>query len=103
MMMFAGFGVRICDLPPYLHWGSYISYLRYGLEGVVDAVYGLNRETIECPEDGFCLFRYTDHFLKTVGVKVDEFWNDMIALAITLFILRGVAYVLLRWKLMAVR
>lgn len=33
MMMFAGFGVSLRDLPGYLRWGSYISYLRYGLEG----------------------------------------------------------------------
>ncbi|OWR55647.1 ATP-binding cassette transporter subfamily G member Bm3 [Danaus plexippus plexippus] len=27
MMMFAGFGVTLRDLPPYLYWGSYVSYL----------------------------------------------------------------------------
>lgn len=103
MMMFAGFGVRLCDLPSYLYWGSYVSYLRYALEGIVDAVYGLNRDTLKCPEDKFCLFRYPDHFLQTIGVKVGQFSNDMIALVLILFILRGLSFVLLRWKLMAVR
>lgn len=33
--MFAGFGVSLRDLPNYLKWGSYVSYLRYGLEGYI--------------------------------------------------------------------
>ncbi|OAD59625.1 ATP-binding cassette sub-family G member 4 [Eufriesea mexicana] len=33
MMMFAGFGVSLRDIPIYLKWGTYISFLRYGLEG----------------------------------------------------------------------
>lgn len=102
-MMFAGFGVRLSDLPPHLYWGSYISYLRYGLEGVVGAIYGMERATIDCPEDKFCIYKYPEHFIKSVGVRGDQFWNDMIALGLTLFLLRGFAYVLLRWKLMAVR
>lgn len=35
LMMFAGFGVSLRDLPNYLKWGSYVSYLRYGLEGYI--------------------------------------------------------------------
>ncbi|EZA48482.1 ATP-binding cassette sub-family G member [Ooceraea biroi] len=33
LMMFSGFGILLRDLPSYLKWGSYVSYLRYGLEG----------------------------------------------------------------------
>lgn len=43
MMMFAGFGVTLRDLPSYLRWGSHISYLRYGLEGFISAIYGLDQ------------------------------------------------------------
>lgn len=46
-MMFAGFGVTLRDLPPYLKWGSYVSYLRYGLEGYVGALF-YNRDQLEC-------------------------------------------------------
>ncbi|XP_022899901.2 ATP-binding cassette sub-family G member 4 [Onthophagus taurus] len=103
MMMFAGFGVAIKDLPAYLYWGSYISYLRYGLEGIVDAVYGMNRPTIACPEDKYCHYKYPKQFLKEISMKADQFWNDIIALIIMLFFLRILAYVLLRWKLLSVR
>lgn len=103
MMMFAGFGVALKDLPSYLFWGSYISYLRYGLEGFVGAIYGLNRNTLECPEDKYCHYKYPTKFLEDIDMKGDQFWNDIICLAIILFFLRIMAFVLLRWKLTAQR
>lgn len=57
MMMFAGFGVRLADLPVYLKWGSSISYLRYGLEGYVNAIYAENRETMVCEAKPYCHFK----------------------------------------------
>lgn len=57
MMMFAGFGVRLADLPVYLKWGSSISYLRYGLEGYVNAIYAENRETMVCEMKPYCHFK----------------------------------------------
>ncbi|KAF5308831.1 hypothetical protein FQR65_LT00531 [Abscondita terminalis] len=103
MMMFAGFGVTLRDLPPYLRWGSYISYLRYGLEGMVGTIYGMDRDILDCPEDTYCHYKYPTKLLKEIAMSGDQFWNDIIALIIILFFLRMVAYVLLRWKLMSVR
>ncbi|ENN80197.1 hypothetical protein YQE_03367, partial [Dendroctonus ponderosae] len=103
MMMFAGFGVSLRDLPSYLYWGSYISYLRYGLEGVVGAIYGLNRPTIDCPEDQYCHYRYPKKFLEDIAVKSDQFSNDVIALVLFWFILRTLSFVVLKYKLHAVR
>lgn len=51
MMMFAGFGVSLRDMPGYLKWGTYVSYLRYGLEGYVGSIYGRNRNTLGCTEE----------------------------------------------------
>ncbi|CAB0029611.1 unnamed protein product [Trichogramma brassicae] len=111
MMMFAGFGVMISDLPAYLHWGSYISYLRYGLEGYVNAIYGLNRPALSCvdvdpegPGIDFCFYKEPKKFVNdVVGMSENQFWNDMICLTIILIALRIIAFVLLRWKLMSTR
>lgn len=103
MMMFAGFGVSLRDLPIYLYWGSYVSYLRYGLEGIVGAIYGLNRPTIYCPDDAYCHYKYPKKFLEDIAIKGDQFSNDMVALVIILFTLKIFAYFLLRYKMMAVR
>ncbi|XP_050674125.1 ATP-binding cassette subfamily G member 4 [Leptidea sinapis] len=102
IMMFAGFGVTLRDLPPYLYWGSYVSYLRYGLEGYIDAIYGLNRSTLECSAE-YCHYKHPKVFLKEIAMSPNMFWWDVGALTVTLFLLRVAAFVLLKWKLTAVR
>lgn len=103
IMMFAGFGVRLKDLPDYLYWGSYVSYLRYGLEGFIGAIYGMDRPMLDCPENAYCHYKYPKTFLTEISMSGDQFWNDIIALIIILFALRTLSYVMLKWKLIAVR
>ncbi|KAL6430155.1 hypothetical protein ACFW04_007724 [Cataglyphis niger] len=105
LMMFAGFGVSLRDLPNYLKWGSYISYLRYGLEGFVGAIYGFDRPILDCKEKGelYCHYRYPSKFLSDIAMRGDQFWNDIIALSMILIITRCGAYLLLRWKIVSYR
>ncbi|XP_066601801.1 ATP-binding cassette sub-family G member 4-like isoform X2 [Prorops nasuta] len=101
LMMFAGFGVSLKDLPVYLKWGSYISFLRYGLEGYVGAMYGLNRATLDCPSERefYCHYKYPLKFLSDIGMTGDQFWNDVVALFTILVLTRCFAFLLLRWKI----
>ncbi|XP_055549565.1 ATP-binding cassette subfamily G member 4 [Wyeomyia smithii] len=103
MMMFAGFGVTLRDLPGYLKWGTHISYLRYGLEGYVNAIYGENRATMDCELKPYCHYRYPAKFLSEISMEGDQFWKDLYALSITLVLVRILCYFALRWKVMAVR
>ncbi|XP_059222107.1 ATP-binding cassette sub-family G member 4 [Stomoxys calcitrans] len=103
MMMFAGFGVTLRDLPVYLKWGSHISYLRYGLEGFVAAIYGNDRGTLECEEAPYCHYRYPKKFLEEITMTGDQFWNDVIALVIIILIFRIAAYVILKAKIKSVK
>ncbi|EFN72387.1 ATP-binding cassette sub-family G member 4 [Camponotus floridanus] len=105
LMMFSGFGVSIRDLPYYLKWGSHISYLRYGLEGFIGAIYGLGRPILDCKEKGelYCHYRYPSKFLSDIALKGDQFWNDIIALTVILIITRCGAYLLLRLKIISYR
>lgn len=102
VMMFAGFGVTLRDLPSYLRWGSHISYLRYGLEGYVSAIYGYGREVLDCVEL-YCHYKFPDTFLHDIAMTGDQFWKDVIALSVIFLILRVATYGLLRWKLQAMR
>ncbi|KAI5639922.1 ABC-2 type transporter domain-containing protein [Phthorimaea operculella] len=103
MMMFAGFGVTLRDLPPYLAWGSYVSYLRYGLEGFIGAIYGMERPILDCVQAPYCHYRYPRQFLEEVAMSPDMFWFDVLALTVTVLVLRTLAFFLLKWKLAAVR
>ncbi|KAK6620945.1 hypothetical protein RUM43_011244 [Polyplax serrata] len=102
IMMFSGFGVAIKDLPNYMKWGSYVSYLRYGIEGYVGAIYGGNRSNLKC-HTNYCHYSYPDKFLREVDWAGDQFWTDFGALVVTVFICRIAAFVLLKWKLIAIR
>lgn len=102
MMMFSGFGVTIRDIPDYLKWGTYISYLKYSLEGYIGAIYGYSRQTLPCNEF-YCHYKYPNKFLREIAMRGDQFWNDIIALSVTLVITRVAAYVLLRWKIQSMR
>uniref|UniRef100_A0A1B6KVQ4 ABC transporter domain-containing protein n=1 Tax=Graphocephala atropunctata TaxID=36148 RepID=A0A1B6KVQ4_9HEMI len=102
MMMFSGFGVRITDIPAYLQWGTTFSYLRYSLEGYVAAIYE-NRTTLPCDHTLYCHYRYPRKFLEDVGMPDDQFWNDIIALTLTLVLAKVAAYLLLRWKIQSMR
>lgn len=103
MMMFAGFGVTLGDIPSYLKWGTYISYMRYGLEGYVGAIYGEGRANLECDEALYCHYRYPRKFLSEITMRGDQFWYDLSALIIIFIFFRMFAYFLLRWKVEAVR
>lgn len=101
MMMFSGFGVRVTDIPSYLQWGTTFSYLKYSLEGYVAAIYH-NRTMLPCDEF-YCHYRYPKTFLADVAMPDDQFWNDVIALVLTLVLTKVAAYLLLRWKIQSMR
>ncbi|XP_061392279.1 ATP-binding cassette sub-family G member 1-like [Musca vetustissima] len=99
MMMFSGFGIPLQDLPFYLKWGTYVSQLRYGLEGYVGAIYGNNRECLNCNEARYCHYKYPKKFLSDITMEDGQFWNDVIALILIIMVYRIAAYVILRSKI----
>ncbi|KAG7202358.1 hypothetical protein KM043_018685 [Ampulex compressa] len=105
LMMFSGFGVSLRDLPSYLKWGTYVSFLRYGLEGFIGSIYGLDRPVLPCTQKNivYCHYRYPNKFMTDIAISGDQFWNDIIVLCIMLLVIRGSAYLLLRWKIGSTR
>ncbi|XP_031825992.1 ATP-binding cassette sub-family G member 4 [Nomia melanderi] len=105
LMMFAGFGVSLRDIPIYLKWGTYVSYLRYGLEGYISAIYGFNRPVLDCQgrKNLYCHYKYPSKFLDDIAMDGDQFWNDVVALLTILILTRIGAYLLLKWKIVSVR
>lgn len=103
IMMFSGFGVAIKDLPYYMRWGTYVSYLRYGIEGFIAAIYG-DRPNLKCPDSVlYCHYMYPNKFLREVDWTGDQFWNDFSALIAIVILSRAAAFLLLKWKLIAIR
>ncbi|XP_016977586.1 ATP-binding cassette sub-family G member 4 isoform X1 [Drosophila rhopaloa] len=101
-ILFSGFFVNFDTIPGYLQWVTYVSYVRYGFEGAMVAIYGMDRAKMQCNQM-YCHFRVPKKFLEEMSMDNALFWVDAVALIGIFFALRIIAYFVLRWKLHMIR
>lgn len=101
LILFAvqGFGDPT-PLPLYRWLLMYFSYIRYGIEGLVAAMYGYGRKRLPCPlKEVYCPYSSPEEIAKSVGLKTaPDFWMDMLALIVILLIAKAFVYYLLRQR-----
>ncbi|KAL6268669.1 hypothetical protein P5V15_001800 [Pogonomyrmex californicus] len=87
-------------LPLFRTIPMYTSYIRYGLEALITAMYGYDRPRLPCPaEELYCHFSSPKEIIRTIGMeKPPNFWVDISALVTILFISKGILYYLLRQR-----
>ena len=81
-----------------MQWLSYVAYVRYGFEGSMLAIYGFDREPLEC-KDEFCVYRYPVKFLEVLGMEDGLYWLDVVCLLVFFVILRFLGYFVLKLKM----
>ncbi|EDW39922.1 GL14043 [Drosophila persimilis] len=101
-ILFSGFFVNFDTIPGYLQWVTYVSYVRYGFEGAMVAIYGMDRAKLQCNQM-YCHYRVPKKFLEEMSMDNAHFWVDAVALTGIFFALRIIAYFVLRWKLHMIR
>ncbi|KAM3958469.1 LOW QUALITY PROTEIN: ATP-binding cassette sub-family G member 1 [Aphomia sociella] len=102
LMLLAVYGMGDGDLPPPIIWklARSCSYLRYGIEGLVAAIYGGRKEDLICPEDiDYCEYKNVANFVKLMGMSGVSFWADFGVLIVILLIMNFIGYYLLRQRL----
>lgn len=102
IILFSGFFVNFDVIPKYLQWLTYVSYVRYGFEGAMVSVYGMERAKLQCTEI-YCHYRSPQKFLEEMSMDKAEYWIDATALFGFFIGLRVIAYFVLRWKLHSIR
>ncbi|KAM7354392.1 ABC transporter expressed in trachea isoform 2-T2 [Cochliomyia hominivorax] len=101
-ILFSGFFVNFDTIPGYLQWVTYVSYVRYGFEGAMVAIYGMDRAKLQC-DAMYCHYRSPKKFLEEMSMGNAEYWIDAVALLGIFIALRIIAYFVLRWKLHMIR
>ncbi|XP_057704796.1 ATP-binding cassette sub-family G member 4-like isoform X2 [Corythoichthys intestinalis] len=75
---------------------------RYGFEGVLHSIYGLDRKNLECKEQ-MCNFEEPQNILQMWDVPEGIIYVDFIILGVFFTIIRVVTYVILRYRIRATR
>lgn len=64
LVVFSGFLIRVYAIPSYFTPGTYISYVRYGLESIIIAIYGMDRCGSDSPKRVEIITQRMSLFLK---------------------------------------
>jgi ATP-binding cassette subfamily G (WHITE) protein 1 len=101
-MLFAvyGMGAGTSSIPIYMRVLMCLSYLRFGFEGLMYAVYGNDRSMMPCPpEEIYCHFRSPKTLLLETGMENSNIWVAVLALTAYMILFKVMSYFLLRWRL----
>lgn len=94
-----GYGKDI-EVSPYIKILMSFSYLRYGLEGLIDAMYGHNRPDTVCPDsEPYCMFAKAKFLKMIIGFDDVSFRVSLVALILYYILFTFAAFYMIKTRI----
>lgn len=98
LLLFAGFFLKIGEMSVYLQPLSFISFFRYAFEGMIQAIYGLDRPNLYCSEV-YCYLYSPSKIISLMDMPTVSFYVSLTILGCWIFCLHIIIYAILCWKI----
>lgn len=98
----AGFLMPFSQMSPVWYTISYVSYLAYGIDALLQSMYGYDRPNLSCPPQyEYCHYTQPAALLRDMGVDPtgSGYWNDLGILMAVFVFMKVVGFATLRRKL----
>ncbi|XP_017775627.1 PREDICTED: ATP-binding cassette sub-family G member 4-like isoform X2 [Nicrophorus vespilloides] len=97
LILLSGFFVLLNHMNRYTYLLTYTSYLGYGMEGMMQAMYGFQRHSLPCPEDiVYCQFKSPNEVLDEFGMGSASYTIDIYYLLLHFIISKVIGYFTLK-------
>lgn len=94
-----GYGREIV-VSPYIKILMSFSYLRYGLEGLIDAMYGYDRVDTQCPpEEVYCMFAKAKFLKMVLGFEDVSYFVSVVALTLYYLLFTITAFYMIKVRI----
>ncbi|KAH8378223.1 hypothetical protein KR093_010243 [Drosophila rubida] len=95
-----GFCTRYIDITPLFRWMWHLSYFRAGFHGALNAMYGMDRQFLECPDNMmYCHFRSPKVFLKYMMISDVHMSDCLLLMGIVIGVMHLLTFITLWHKL----
>lgn len=97
-LQFSGFFLQERDAPSFWRWTFNISFLKYSFDGGMLAIFGYNRERLDC-SDIYCQFVHPKYILKVMDMEHANYQLAFFFLLGLLVMLRILAFYIMSFRL----
>ncbi|KAH8318978.1 hypothetical protein KR067_001255 [Drosophila pandora] len=97
-LQFSGFFLMEKDAPVYMRWMFDISFLKYSLEGSMMAIFGYDRERLDC-NDMYCHLTRPTFILKYLDMERGSYIKAFVFLFCIFIMLRILAFYIMSFRL----
>lgn len=97
--LFCGYFVQVQHLHPAFAWITYTSHVYHAHQGMLHAIYGYGREELECEDNSFCFLSDPQEILHKLDAQ-HAYLSVKFAILLSMdFILKAIAFMVLKWRL----